>query len=180
MNTWRNLPGKIWVSAASLDPLLRRRARRAADGLSPAESELFLDMARYDLAHSLAVAARFEGEPVLLKAALLHDCGKLRSELRMPARWLYTWMELFLPSRLRRLGGELEREARGESRLERAESLPRGWRRGLYVQLHHGAIGARLLRNAGTDEEVVRLVGSHQSEPGDELSRRLAEVDDRL
>jgi hypothetical protein len=180
MNTWRNLPGKIWVTIASLDPRLRGRSSAAAARLSPEESELFLAMARYDLAHSLAVAARLEDDPLLYKAGLLHDAGKLRSELDLFARWLYTAMELFMPQRLQRTGAAVEEEAVGEEVKERIYSLPRGWKRGLYVQLHHGEIAGELLSSAGSDEELVRLVGEHQDEPADEKAGRLREIDDSL
>lgn len=180
MNTWRNLPGKIYVTLASLDPRLRARSRRAAQGLSPAEAELFLSMSRYDLAHSMAVASRLEDETLLREAALLHDTGKLRSELGLFTRWLYTALEIFYPSRLRLLAQRVESEACGGGVMESMHSLPRGWRRGLYVQLHHAEIASELLARADSGEELVRLVGSHQAEPRDARQSRLREADDSL
>lgn len=180
MNTWRNLPGKIRVVLASLDPGLRKRAEEAAGCLSPEERELFLGMDRYDLAHSLAVARRLRDDPLLHRAALLHDAGKLRSELGLVTRWLYTMGELFVPRRLAGLAAKLEAQARGDSALERARGLGGGLRKGLYVQMHHAEIAAELLAKAGSEAELVRLVGGHQGEPGDERSRRLREVDDSL
>ena len=178
MNTFWNLPGKIWITIASLDPLLRRRARKASEGLSPDERELFLDMTRYDLAHSLAVASRLRDDPVLYKTALLHDAGKLRSDLNLFTRWLHTGLEIFLPPVLKRQRERLEGMAEGEGAIERARSLPGGWRRGLYTQFHHGEIGAEILRKAGSEDAVIELVRSHQGEPRDQRSQRLAEVDD--
>lgn len=180
MNTWRNLPGKIRVVLASLDPGLRRRAEEAASCLSSGERELFLAMDRYDLAHSLAVAGRLRDDPLLHRAALLHDAGKLRCELGLATRWLYTMGELFAPRRLAGLAAGLEAQARGESALERARSLGSRLKKGLYVQLHHAEIAADLLAEAGSEAELVRLVGGHQEEPADERSRRLREVDDFL
>ncbi len=180
MNTWRNLPGKTYVTLASLDPRLRGRARAAAEGLSPGEADLFLSMARYDLAHAMAVAARLAGDPLLRKAGLLHDTGKLRSELGLFARWLYTALEIFYPSRLAELSRRVEEEATGSGVMERTRSLPRGWKRGLYVQLHHAEIAAELLAGKGSDEELVRLVGSHQGEPSGARQRLLREADDLL
>ncbi|MDD3717113.1 MAG: hypothetical protein PHP28_00420 [Actinomycetota bacterium] len=180
MNTWRNLPGKAFVTLASLDPGLRGRARRAAAGLSPGEAGLFLAMARYDLAHSLAVAARVEEDPLLRRAALLHDTGKLRSELGLYARWLYTALEITSPSLLGKLERRVEADAEGSGVMERMASLPRGWRRGLFVQLHHAEIAGRLLEALGSDDMLVALVGSHQDEPRDASARRLREADDRL
>lgn len=180
-NSWRNLPGKVWVGLKAFDPRLRRRAEEEAGKMTPLERELFLSLTRYDLAHSLAVASRLGDEdPVLHRAALLHDVGKLRRELGITARYLYMLMEIFLPSRLRRLVQDLEGKAAGSSWSERAYSLPRGWRRGLYVQVHHGRIAGELLRQAGCEEEVCRLVEGHQEEPRDERARALAEADDSL
>lgn len=180
MNTWHNLPGKAWVSLLALDPRLRRRAERACESLSPEEKRLFQAMNRYDQAHSLAMAARLRDDPLLYRAALLHDTGKLTSELRLIVRWMYTFLEILLPRFLARVAEGVERTARGEGVLERMRSLPRGWRRGLFVQLHHGEIAAELLRRAGSEEGLVRLVGGHQEEPRDERARRLRRVDDAL
>ncbi len=178
MNTWRNLPGKIWVTVASLNPFLRWRSRRVATELSPGEAELFLDMSRYDLTHSLAVAKRLKDDPFLYRAALLHDAGKLRTDLGLFTRWLYTAMEIFMPSSLGWERKRLERAAIGESALQRARSLPGGWRRGLYVQFHHAEIGAEILDGLGSDAELVAIIRGHQGEPVGERARRLAEVDD--
>jgi hypothetical protein len=180
VNTWRNLPSKIWVTIASLDPRLRRRSREAAERLSPREAELFLAMARYDLAHSLAVAARLEDDQLLYRAALLHDAGKLRSELGIFARWLYTALELFMPRRLQRIGAAVEEETVGENVKEKIYSLPRGWKRGLYVQLHHGEIAGEILYSLGSEDELVHLVRGHQDEPVNGRARRLREIDDSL
>lgn len=180
MNTWRNLPRKIWATLVSLDPRLRMRARCAALELSPGEAELFAAMSRYDLAHSLAVAAKLADDPLLQKAGLLHDAGKLRSELGLFARWLYTALEIVAPALLKRLAAGIEAQAAGDGVMERMRGLPRGWRRGLYVQLHHGEIAAEMLARMGSEEELLRLVGHHQREPRDERELRLRETDDSL
>jgi hypothetical protein len=180
MNTWRNLPGKIFVTLASLDPRLRSRSCHATVGLSRDEAELFLSMARYDLAHSLAVSARLEDDPLLHKAGLLHDTGKLRSELGLFVRWLYTALEILYPSRLRILAARIEDEAAGSDAMERVASLRRGWKRGLYVQLHHAEIAGELLAGMGCEEDLVRLVATHQEEPCDKAQRRLKGADDSL
>lgn len=178
-NSWKNLPGKAKVSLLALNPRLRRRAEKEARSLNPVERELFLSLTRYDLAHSLAVASRLGREdPVLRRAALLHDVGKLRRELRAPARYLYMCLELFFPSKLSRLAESLEESAQGSDWTERLYSLPRGWKRGLYLQLHHGEVGAEILRLAGCDEKVCRLVEGHQKEPRDLQAKKLAEADD--
>ncbi|NPV59848.1 MAG: hypothetical protein HPY75_09315 [Actinobacteria bacterium] len=180
MNTWRNLPGKAYVAAAALHPRLRARADKAAKVLSREERELFLSMKRYDLAHSLAVADRVRDDPFLYRAALLHDAGKLPSELGLGTRWLFTALELAAPGLLRRLCGAVEEKAEGDGPMERVRSLPRGIRRGLYVQAHHGEIAAELLRAWGSEDEMVRLVEEHQHTPRDARARRLRDADDAL
>ncbi len=137
-------------------------------------------MSRYDLAHGLAVAERLGDDPLLYRAGLLHDAGKLRGEAGIVTRWLYTGMELLAPGLLRRTCAAVEERARGADVMERARGLPRGWERGIYVQAHHGEIAAALLAAAGSEEELVGLVGRHQSRPRDERARRLREVDDSL
>ncbi len=178
MNTWKNLPGKLWVSFMALNPRLHRRALSAGRVLSPAERDLFLSMDRYDLAHSLAVASRLREDPLLYRAALLHDSGKLVTELKLRVRWAYTFLEVFRPRWLQRLTNWVEGEALGRGVLERMRSLPPGWKRGLFVQLHHGEIAAELLRRAGSDEVLVGLVEGHQKEPADERAASLRRVDD--
>ncbi len=180
MNTWRNLPGKVLVSMMALDPRLGRKGERACASLNPEEKRLFEAMDRYDRAHSLAVALRLRDDPLLFRAALLHDCGKLPSELKPPVRWAYTFLEVFAPRLLARLAARVEGRARGGDVLERMRSLPPGWQRGVFVQLHHGEVAAALLERAGSDEELVRLVRDHQREPRDERARRLREADDAL
>ncbi len=137
-------------------------------------------MKRYDLAHSQAVAARLRDDPLLYRAALLHDAGKLPSQLGLGTRWLYTAMELASPRLLRRLCDKAEEKARGEEVMERMKSLPRGFWRGLYVQSHHGEIAAELLRRVGSEEELVRVVEGHQGTPMDARAARLREVDDAM
>ena len=178
MNTWRNLPGKAVAAASSFHPRLRERAEKAAGCLSRGERELFLAMGRYDLAHSLAVAERLRDDPLLYRAALLHDVGKLGSELNLLHRWLYTALELLAPRRLRALCGKAEARARGTGALERARSLPRGLGRGFFVQAHHGEIAAELLRELGSEDSLVRLVGGHQGEPDGPRAARLRAADD--
>jgi hypothetical protein len=178
MNTFRNLPGKLLVTVMSLDPRLRRRSQAAAGRLRPHEAELFLDMSRYDLAHSLTVAERLKEDPLLYRAALLHDAGKLRGDLGLFTRWLYILLEILAPGSLRRREKELEEMAAGKSELEKARSLPAGWRRGFYVQAHHAEIGAEILSERGSEEELTALIGGHQGEPKNDRARRLAQVDD--
>lgn len=157
---------------------MRKRFRDAASCLSPGEAELFLSMNRYDMAHSLAVAGKLRDDLLLHRMALLHDTGKLRSDLGIFTRWIYTWMELFMPSELRRMKERLDTAVTGGGALEKARSLSRGWRRGFYVQAHHAEIGAELLKGLGSDDELVEMIGGHQQDPVGERAERFARVDD--
>jgi len=142
------------------------------------EAELFLAMSRYDLAHSMAVAEKLRGDPLLFKAALLHDVGKMKEHLTLSTRWLYTCMELCASARLKRMVRELEGKTSGGDVLERALSLPKGWRRGFFVQVYHGELGAELLKGLGSEPEMVNLVKGHQKDPSGEKAERLKEIDD--
>ena len=66
------VPNEAWANVAAT--------------LSPAELRLFERMPRYDQRHCLDVYATLRGaghtDPVLLKAALLHDCGKVGDDGR--------------------------------------------------------------------------------------------------
>ncbi len=180
MNTWKNLPGKAWISILALDPFLRRRSRQAAAILPAGEAKLFLAMKRYDLAHAMTVAGRLRDDPLLEKAALLHDAGKLSSDLGLFVRWLYTMLEILMPQRLQAMAKEVNTMAVGQRPIERARSLSGAWKRGLYAQTHHGEIAAELLSGLGSEEELIKLVACHQEEPSSARSRRLREVDDRF
>lgn len=151
-----------------------------ASSLRPGEAQLFLSMSRYDLAHAMAVARRLCDDSLLYRAGLLHDSGKLRSDLGLFTRWLYTAMEVLMPARLERMAERVEGMAVGDRPLERARSLQGGWKRGLYTQTHHGQIAAELLSGLGSEKELIELVAGHQGEPASERSQRLAKVDDRF
>ena len=141
---------------------------------------MFLSMKRYDLAHAMTVAGRLRDDPILQKAALLHDAGKLSSNLGLITRWLYTMLELLMPRRLLSMVEEVDAEAVGQRPLERARSLSGSWKRGLYAQSHHGEIAAELLSGLGSEEDLIQMVACHQEDPSSERARRLRAVDDRF
>lgn len=117
--------------------------------LGPRLMALFLQQPRADQAHSLAVWRRVRaagGDAVAQQAALLHDVGKSRAPLRLHHRVLAVLGRACCPAR-----------ARGAW----AQGPPRGWRRAFVVAEHHPAWGARLAREAGAAEAVVRLIAHH-------------------
>jgi putative nucleotidyltransferase with HDIG domain len=139
----------------------------AQQRLSAAEYALFQQMAPYDRAHALRVLGRLrEGgvdDPVLLRAALLHDLGKSAGEERIPL--LYRGAIVLARSRPR-LGAWLFRER------------PRGDpRRPFYLYATHAQRGAELARAAGCSEEVVALIAAHHDEKATGAARLLQEAD---
>lgn len=170
--------GKLSTLILALSPLLERKMRRAKGWFREEEWELFRGMRRYDQAHSLRVAEGAGDDRILRAAALLHDVGKNHPCLKMYHRWMYTLLELAAPGLLRRLEKKVEEEAQGEEPGERLGALKGSWKKSLYVQAHHGELGAAMLRRFGVDEEVVELVAAHQWKPeGGGRALRLWELD---
>jgi hypothetical protein len=117
--------------------------------LNQGEAALFFAMQKRDQRHALEVAGRLRvqgiDDPDLLKAALLHDCGK--GEVPV---WLRIAKVLY-PSFVRNAGNE------GSS----------GWRGAAYRLSHHPEIGAGLAGDAGSSEAVRALIRGHVP-PADE------------
>ncbi|MGC8780672.1 MAG: hypothetical protein ACP5UQ_07390 [Anaerolineae bacterium] len=116
---------------------------------------LFDGMARADQRHSLrvfaALQARGETDRALLQAALLHDCAK-RIGVRLWHRVARVLLKAFWPASLARLA---------------AAPMPgrTSWRYGLWVLLHHEAIGAEMAAAAGCDPLAVTLIRRHEGRP---------------
>jgi putative nucleotidyltransferase with HDIG domain len=126
--------------------------------LSPAELRLFLAMEPRDRRHSMDVlrwlevtAGSDKPSEALRKAALLHDVGKGR--MRVWDRVAYVLMEGVSP-RLVDFLGSPERPEPGAGGGTR-------WRRALWRLRHHAELSARVLSEAGTDQQVVALVAAH-------------------
>ena len=132
--------------------------------LSPVEQGLFSRLSAADRRHSIELAARLHRDghtdPLLLRAALLHDVGKAEAKLRLWHRVLVVLANRFAP----RLAVWLA-------------VSPVGWRRPFFVARHHAAIGAELLEQVGSPAEVVWLVRHHER-PGDHPLGKLLYVYD--
>jgi hypothetical protein len=118
-------------------------------------------------AHSLRVLERLqragESDPDLMRAALLHDAGKVRSPLSLPDRALIVLGKRFLPGRVKRWG----------------EGEARGIQRAFVVAAQHPAWGAEMAAQAGATARTCDLIRRHQEEAGeDRLLRALQEADD--
>ncbi len=132
--------------------------------LSPAERELFHRMPLFDQAHALEVARDLDAEgadPALLRAALLHDCGKTLPprSVPLPYRGLVVLLRAVSPRLLR--------------------ALARRWGPlwPIYLHVHHAEIGAQELERLGADPRVVEIVRAHQRPSGDPDVGRLQAAD---
>ena len=122
--------------------------------LSDCEFAAFQAMSRSEQLHSLNVLrAVLDAQPnapkALTAAALLHDVGKSRRRL---AVWQKTLAVLAL-SVAPGLSGRLSRE-----------DAPRAWRIPFIVQRHHPKWGAEILRDCGSDTDLIWLVEQHQAQ----------------
>ncbi len=121
--------------------------------LSPAEWSLFCKFPNEDQQHSYRVwrLLRQSGydHPSLLKAALLHDVGKINSPLNVIDRSIGVLGQLLIPSWARRWGTR-----------PLAESTR--WQLPFVVRRQHARWGMELLRSAGSDPLTIELVGAHQ------------------
>lgn len=135
--------------------------------LNEAERALFSAMSRTDQRHALAVWQYLQDhgptDPILLKAALLHDVGKANTSITLWHRGAAVL--------LKGLGPKVRQKAVGH---------PNKWSHALYENARHPERGAQLLRAAGMAESVVKLVYHHHAclkdirEP--ELRRRVARL----
>ncbi len=119
--------------------------------LTPAEAQLFEREPAAVRKHSLAVFAALRAaghtEPVLLRAALLHDVGKADGRVALWHRVALVLLQAVSPVLLLRL----------------AVNEPRSWRYPFYVQLHHGPRGADMLAAIGSEAALVTLVRTHHA-----------------
>lgn len=148
----RHLVGRFFGSLVPFGPSAEDSAW-ALGNLLPPESELWRRMARQDRRHSIGVARRTEdalGDPPreVMAAALLHDVGKLESDLGTFLRVVAT-LSVVLAGRET---AELWVGSTGVTR-----------RIGLYVK--HPEIGADLLAMAGSDPLTVAWAREHHSGP---------------
>jgi putative nucleotidyltransferase with HDIG domain len=138
-----------------------RLVSRLLDGEGMA---LFTALSPRDQFHSARTASILMAsgveDPVLLKAALLHDVGKGRQVLWQRA--VYVLLSACAPRLLRRLacaGG--------------------GWRGALDRSLRHASLGAEAARHAGYPTRIVELIAHHHDTPSGTDLAALQAADER-
>src|SRR6202049_1252994 len=116
--------------------------------LKPEEFGLWSRLSPYDQRHSVRVAqgvhrrlaaTQYAGDSRWLSVAIMHDIGKLESNLGLHERMLAT-----LAGRIVRL-----------STAKRWASSARGLTRRVGRYLIHGALGSEMIRSAGGREEIA-------------------------
>ena len=140
---------KRFVLALDRRELSQSNFDSVRDLLLPREFELWLNMPMIDQKHSLLVMRRFldrlpNAEVAAVRASLLHDVGKTKSNLGVCGRVVAT------------IVGR------------------RGERFSMYHD--HETIGAKILREIGSDETTWRLVVGESANP--EILQALHEADD--
>jgi putative nucleotidyltransferase with HDIG domain len=134
----------------------------AATHLTETELALYFAMDPRDRDHACRVARRLladapEADPLLLRAALLHDVGKADGPYRL---WERIAVHLWTPD---------------ERVLAR---LPHGWTGAWRRHRDHAERGAAALRAAGGDPRVADLVERHHRPGDDEALLSLARADE--
>jgi predicted HD phosphohydrolase len=152
---WQNLNAR---------PLSQSEIEEIAVDLNPGELDLFQRMSLSDQQHALRVyrllksVGRTDGD--LLSAALLHDVGKVCSDLTVWDRSLVVLGETFLPGKTK-VWGQDDND---------------GWKRAFVVREYHAVWGADLAEQAGSADGVIALILRHQ----DTLTANDEEVYERL
>jgi hypothetical protein len=141
-----------------------------AHTLSRSELRLFARMPRYDQRHCLEVYRLLRrggyADPLLLRAALLHDCGKVDDEGR-PIPLLYYGLFVVLKRIAPALYAWAARDGRGPLRP-------------FAIHAAHDERSARLAEAAGSPPELVATLRDYAARRETERTRALSWADNQL
>jgi putative nucleotidyltransferase with HDIG domain len=122
--------------------------------LTPQESILFYRLPRHERSHAMDTAwtinniGGYIDKEVLIKAAMLHDIGKIQGKSGIIKKSILVLMNKFLPSLSYNLSGRLKM---------------------FYIYYNHPEIGAKMLERVNTDKHTVELVRYHHSDGHNEI-----------
>lgn len=162
MGWWDRLGSMLGVR------LNRKDRNFVEENLDPAGRFLFSQMSIIDQRHTLRVARYIKKKAAfqrgidfkkLIQAALLHDAGKVKGEIK--------WFHRILVAIIRRLFPRL-REKWGI----RNKSF--SFRYALYVDLIHPSRGAYMAESLGLAPEIVSLIRRHHDPPSGKYEPELA------
>lgn len=144
--------------------------------LSDWERALYNQMEAIDQRHALDVAFTVRKDPritneeeraLLIRAALLHDIGKVKGDFTISQRVMVKLIYLFFPNYRKKLLVDSEKSKRGT--LKKA----------VYVQDIHSKRGAHMLCLGGAEQDLVQLVKNHHGIPRSRLERCLQDADNQ-
>lgn len=145
---------QLWW-AISARPLSAESQAEIKAVLHSAEYILFQRFSYNDQQHSLRVLRLLKQQAhtqaSLLKAALLHDIGKIRTQLTILDRCLIVLVAKLLPQKADAWGHDLREPLR--------------WRKAFVTKEQHPQWGATLAEAAGSDTQTVALIYWHQAKP---------------
>lgn len=140
------------------------------DYLDDAGKFLFSQMSKIDQHHSLAVAqtvlaqaAYLRGVKIkmLVKAALLHDIGKVEGDFNLVSRLIVGMIRRVRPT------------LRGKLAITNPQTLWEKIKYGCYVDLVHPARGAHMAKIFGIEPTVVEMIRRHHDPPHEGQSSEL-------
>ena len=165
------------LAGRAIAAILRRRSDPADRAwasavLTPAEFVLWARQSDYDQSHSVHVARRvqdclaetaYAGDPLWPSAALMHDVGKIESNLSLAERAIAT----------------LASKTVGVMTARRWAEAATGLKRRIGLYLIHGELGAAMIRAAGGREAIAVWSEIHQGYSrgsGEEIPSLVAEA----
>ena len=163
---------QLWWSLTA-EPLPDPAQQEIEEILSSAQRDLFFCFQESDQWHAYRVYRTLiesgHSQPDLLTAALLHDIGKIETNLTVWDRILVVVVNRLMPRKW----------------LEWGQGDVNSWKRPFVVGQHHPQWGAELARTAGCSAMTIELIARHQDPipadadlPEDNLLRQLRWADD--